>query len=167
MTAIIVGLLVGVFGLLTLIVIKLATVNAALRCKLQTVEGQLLNHAETIHKQFQDIQLLLKRTTPKELSQEQKEFKETLELKWKTAMEELEEELQKRLKKDTSGLKGMVESFKKDFDKKVKEEYDKAVASIAFHTVEYKKTITKKRREYSRKNKATKPQKNHRTIDDE
>jgi hypothetical protein len=34
-------------------------------------------------------------------------------------------------------------TYKANFDAKVKAEYEKAVESIAFHTVEYKKSITK------------------------
>ncbi len=167
MMSVIVGLLIGLFAMMTLAIIKLAFHNAAMRGKLQTVEGQLAEHSITLQEQLQNIQLLLKRTTPKELSEEQQEFKDTLELKWKTAMEELQEELQKRLKKDAPALKNALEKWKADFDKKLQDEYKKAVESIAFHTVEYKKTITKKRKQYSRKNKATKPQKQHRSIDDE
>lgn len=161
MMSVIVGLLIGLFAMMTLAIIKLAFHNAAMRGKLQTVEGQLAEHSITLQEQLQNIQLLLKRT------KEQQEFKDTLELKWKTAMEELQEELQKRLKKDAPALKNALEKWKADFDKKLQDEYKKAVESIAFHTVEYKKTITKKRKQYSRKNKATKPQKQHRSIDDE
>ncbi len=80
-----------------------------------------------------------------ELTVEQQEFKAALELKWKTAMEQQRAE----------------------FAVKLAEEYKKATESIAFSTVEYKKTITKKRKETSRKTKATTPQKQHRSIDDE
>lgn len=53
-----------------------------------------------------------------------------------------------------------------EFKKRLQAEYDKAVAAIDFDRVEYKKTITKKRREYSRRHKATKPQRDYRMIDD-
>jgi cell shape-determining protein MreC len=122
---------------------------------------------EVINEQKEQITLLLKRTTPKELTVEQEEFKKTLELKWKTAMDKLENNLRKQIEEDGGQLKKEVEKFKKDFGTKLTQEYQKAVESIAFNTVEYKKTITKKRKDFSRKHKATTAQKEHRSIDDE
>ncbi len=173
--------------------------------------------AVKLENQVKEVALVVKRTTPKELSVEQIEFKQTVELKWKTAMDlvregladslkrmesemvealkrdgealkaelknfksdikrrvsedknlltESEGHLAEALKNETVTMKTALEKFRSDFDKKVKAEYDKAVESISFHTVEYKKTITKKRKEVSRKTKATKPQRGYRSIDE-
>ena len=149
----------------------LLRVNSDLKTKLLATETQLKDYCAKIDNQVvtdgQNIKLLLKRTSPKELTDEQKEFKEKLELKWQTAMDALTEELSASLKQDAGALKKQVDKYKNDFDGKVKAAYDKACDAINFHTVEYKKTITKKRKEFSRKNKALKKQQEHRSIDDE
>lgn len=167
MTAMIVGFLVAIFGMMTLAMIKLTITNAQLRTRLATTEEIAFGHDAKIAKQDEAIADLIVRTTPKALTQEQKEFKETLELKWKTAMEELTKTLTAAAKKDGAELKKLVESARGDFDKKVEKAFEDAVAKIDFDKVEYKKTITKKRKEFSRSHKATKAQKTFRSIDDE
>lgn len=163
----IVGFLVAIFGMMTLVVIKLAVANAQLRTRLATTEEITVGNEAKIAKQEEAIADLLVRTTPKSLTQEQKEFKETLELKWKTAMEELTKTLTAAAKKDGAELKKLVEAARGDFDKKVEKAFEDAVAKIDFDKVEYKKTITKKRKEFSRSHKATNAQKTYRSIDDE
>lgn len=138
----------------------LTIVNSDLKNRLETTESQLRS-------QVDNIALLIQRTAPKAPTQEQKEFRESVELKWKTVVEDLMKDLKNQIKHDSSALSKQIEKYKDDFDEKVRKAYEKACDSIAFHTVEYKKTITKKRKEHSRKNKATKSQQEHRTIDDE
>lgn len=105
------------------------------------------------------------------LSQEHLDFKKNLELKWDALFQEMQVKLQEKLQSNTQEISGNLVQFKsewlKNFTKELDEQYKKAVASIAFHTVEYKKTITKKRREFSKKNPAINPQKEIRSIDDE
>jgi hypothetical protein len=57
---------------------------------------------------------------------------------------------------------------KKEFDEKLKAEYEKACDQIKFDEIEYKKTITKKRKEFNRKNgKDAKPERLWRYLDEE
>lgn len=120
-----------------------------LKAKLDTFQSRLATNDELINR-------LLVRTDPKELTYEQREFKDSLEAKWKKLVDQVHASYGSQLSKQ-----------KTEFEEKIAAEYKKAVDAIDFHTVEYKKSITKKRKETSRKTKATKPQKDYRSIDDE
>ena len=61
-----------------------------------------------------------------------------------------------------------VKNNRSEFDKRLSDELNKACEKIKFNEIEYKKTITKKRKEYNRKNSANaKPQRQHRYIDED
>lgn len=61
-----------------------------------------------------------------------------------------------------------VQELKEEFDTAVKKSYENACDKIKFDEIEYKKTITKKRKEFNRKNSHNAiPQKVWRSIDDE
>lgn len=153
---IIIGLLVGLFLMATLICIVLFVKNASLEANQKVLTNQLAELQS-------QLDVVLKRTEPKTPTEEMLAYKSQLDAKWKSAFAQQ----QKEFKVKAESIQKELRQFQANFSGKLQEEYKKAVDSIAFHTVEYKKTITKKRKEFSRKNKATRPQRVWRSIDDE
>jgi hypothetical protein len=130
--------------------------------------NQLFGNLDTkIDKTNKKVGEIDKRTTPGAMTKEQLDFKEDLEKRWKTTMEKARTDLAEQLVLDKDKLKADVEKYKAGFEATVKKAYDEACAKIDFERVEYKKTITKKRREFSRSHKAVTPQRSFRSIDDE
>lgn len=103
-----------------------------------------------------EIEKLKEKTKPKELSQEQEDFKKDCENK-----------LTKIVEKVVDNYNSKITQLKKDFEDKLSKSFKEACDKIDFTTVNYKKTITKKRREFARKNKALHPEEEYRSIDDE
>lgn len=103
-----------------------------------------------------------------ELTQDQIDFKEHLEEKYDLLFSQLEENVDVSILESKSNFKSLLETAYKDFDQKLKTKFSEACDQIKFDEIEYKKTITKKRKEYSRKNgKDAKPQRSWRYIDEE
>ena len=130
--------------------------------------NKLFGNLDTkIDKATKKVAEIDRRTTPGAMTQEQLDFKTDLEKRWKTAMEKARTDLTEQLVLDKDKLKADVEKYKAGFEAAVKKAYDEACAKIDFERVEYKKTITKKRREFSRSHKAVTPQRSFRSIDDQ
>lgn len=85
------------------------------------------------------------------------EYKRNVELKYAEVFQEIKEKLNVELG-----------DFGVEFNKNLKSEFDKACKKIKFDEIVYKKTITKKRQEFNRKNGANaKPERIWRYIDEE
>lgn len=132
------------------------SVNRRLRSKVADMHASGAIQSSLLSEVTARVLELERKTEPNALTPEQEKFKSKLESQWKKVVDDLKRAHDEQLA-----------TYKANFDAKVKAEYEKAVESIAFHTVEYKKSITKKRKETSRKTKATKAAKEYRSIDDE
>jgi hypothetical protein len=103
---------------------------------------RIIDLETSISKKFKSLEL----EKEKELAQGQKEFKKKIEKQYEL----------------------LFQQAQKEFDEKLKQSYKIACDQIKFDEIEYKKTITKKRKDYTRKNgKNAKPQKIWRSIYDE
>jgi len=109
---------------------------------------------QKLHK---DIKVNLEKIQTMKLSKTQKEYQKELDKQYLDHYSATKTDFAEKLEKQ-----------KKDFDAKLEEEYERACDAIKFNEIEYKKTITKKRKEYNRKNKYdAKPQRKWRYIDEE
>jgi len=103
-----------------------------------------------------------------ELSQEQIDYRDKLQTQYSVLYQQIRDGVKDELKSLRSDATDLAKKKFADFDALVKAEFEKACAEIKFNEIEYKRTITKKRREYSRKNgKNAKPQRVWRYIDEE
>lgn len=103
-----------------------------------------------------------------ELTQDQIDYKKKVEAQYAT----LFDQIQKSVKTTRSEMSDLVASSLKksreEFNDKLVDEFDKACEQIKFNEIEYKKTITKKRKDFSRKHgKDAKPRRIWRYIDEE
>lgn len=99
---------------------------------------------------------------------DQHEFIQKLSQKYKDLYNEAIEQAKKDKLKidDFTGI--FLSKAISDFEAKIKQEFNIACENIRFDEIEYKKTITKKRKEYNRKHgKDANPQRIWRYIDEE
>jgi hypothetical protein len=102
------------------------------------------------------------------LTREQLDWKDQVKQQFTTAFKQAEGELTTALKEVKEESSKAVLDVRKDFEGKLKKEFDKACEKIHFDEIEYKKSITKKRKEFSRKHgHEAKPQRIWRRIDEE
>lgn len=156
----IIGVLVLAIGFLLwrLRVSNLA--NSALQHKVSMVEYCLGILSERVGK--------VEKSQEEELSQDQLDYKDKLQAQYAVLFQKIQEDFKAEVKTVKSDAVGTVQKAKGDFDKLLKAEFEKACEKIKFDEIEYKKTITKKRKEYNRKNShKAKPQKIWRSIMDE
>jgi hypothetical protein len=146
-------------------VISLALI-IILSFRLKKCQQVISNQTDLLVETRNEIALLYERTAPKPLSEEQEAYKAKLESQWDKVFREMQDTIQQEMKLNGKEMQTAVSEWKTKFMTLLDEEYKKACASIAFHTVEYKRTITKRRREVSRKTKAQ-PQKQYRSLDED
>lgn len=131
-----------------------------LQRKLSVVELNLVS----IKAQMQEIEF----RQQEKLTQDQVEFRDRIKAQYALLFEEVQRNMQSALTNSKSEALVSVEKTRAEFDQKLKTEFDKACEGIKFDEIEYKKTITKKRKEYSRKNAhKAKPKRIWRSIDEE
>lgn len=157
---------------------RLRSSRNALQHELSVVKSDVSSHQESLEAIQRTIEAM-ERRQQLELTQEQIDFKEKLQTQYAVLFRQVEEKLREDLKaiKDEAkdGVKGVKDAAKdavkkanSDFEATLKKAFDDACEKIKFNEIEYKRTITKKRREYSRKNgKNAKPQRVWRYIDEE
>lgn len=105
---------------------------------------------EKLEKRIQKIEKI-------KLTKDQVKFKEELDKQYEDYYVATKEQLAEKLSKQND-----------NFEKRLADEYEKACKSIKFNEIEYKKTITKKRKDYNAKNgKFAKPERKWRYIDEE
>jgi hypothetical protein len=136
----------------------------ALQHKLSVVESKYVDVVGTVlelDKRISELDAkckkLEKRKAEDKLTQDQIDYRDKVKEQYQILFEQV-----------TNLAKKQAESSKEDFEKLLKEEFEKACAAIKFNEIEYKKTITKKRAEFNRKNsKNAKPQRRWRYINEE
>lgn len=105
---------------------------------------------EKLEKRIQKIEKI-------KLTKDQVKFKEELDKQYEDYYVATKEQLAEKLSKQND-----------NFEKRLADEYEKACKAIKFNEIEYKKTITKKRKDYNAKNgKFAKPERKWRYIDEE
>lgn len=103
-----------------------------------------------------------------DLTQDQIDYRDNLQAQYAVLFQQIQDNMKNDLKEARAETTDLVKKSRAEFDTKLKTEFDKACEQIKFNEIEYKKTITKKRKEYSRKNsKNAKPQRVWRYIDEE
>jgi hypothetical protein len=144
---VILGLLVGAIFVLGYCCAHLLLSRTALEKKLKECEDRLLNV---------------------ELTQDQIDFKDKLEAKYDELFNQLKFNVDLAIFESKSSFKDLLDKGQQKFDQDLKAKFNEACEKIKFDEIEYKKTITKKRKEFSRKNgKDAKPQRSWRYIDEE
>ena len=102
------------------------------------------------------------------MTQDQAEYRDQLQAQYAALFKQIEDKMKNDLKTARTETSDLVKKSRAEFDKKLKDEFKKACEQIKFSEIEYKRTITKKRKEFSRKNaKNAKPQRIWRYIDEE
>lgn len=138
--------------------------NLILQKKISVIESQLKELAETCGNAFIEIDKQLK----KKLSDEQLDWQNKLTKEYEEIFDEIKKDIKKENKAAREELIFKINKEKEVFDKTVKEAFDKACDQIKFDEITYKKTITKKRKEFNRKNgKDAKPKRIWRYIDED
>ena len=103
-----------------------------------------------------------------DLTQDQIDYRDKLQAQYAALFQQIQDNMDADLKIARAETTDLVKKSREEFDTKLTAEFEKACEQIKFNEIEYKKTITKKRKEYSRKNsKNAKPQRVWRYIDEE
>lgn len=141
--------IIWILILVSTLVLFLLQMNFALQKKLSAVQSRV---SEFEQKYMSD----------------QHDFVQKLSQKYKDLYEEAIEQAKKdKLKIDDFTGTFLAKTID-DFEARIKAEFDLACDNIKFDEIEYKKTITKKRKEYNRKHgKDANPQRIWRYIDEE
>jgi len=140
--------------------IQLQASRNALQHKLSVVESALLAYEERLAR--------VEAAQEEELTQDQAEYRDRLQAQYAALFKQIEDNMRNDLKTARAETSDLVKKSRAEFDKKLKDEFEKACEQIKFNEIEYKKTITKKRKEFNRKNgKNAKPQRIWRYIDEE
>lgn len=156
----VVGLLAIAGGVLLWRLREANKAKAVLQQKLSVVESAV--EALTIRLS------VVEKQQKEELSQDQIDYRDKLQAQYAALFQQIQDAFKAEIKTVKAEAVGTVQKCRTDFDKLLKTEFEKACEKIQFDEIEYKKTITKKRREYNRKNShKAKPQKIWRSITDE
>lgn len=100
--------------------------------------------------------------------QSEEQFKKETENKYLNLFNKEAQLLKERLKEEEENNKKLIESKNEEFKNQLQEKFEEAVQQIKFTEIEYKRTITKKRRQYNKENShKAKPQKIWRYINEE
>lgn len=111
---------------------------------------------------------VVERRLAEDLTQDQIDYRDKVHAQYATLFQKLEEDFKSEVKGVRGEAVNAVQKSRKDFEGLLKQEFDKACEKIAFDEIEYKKTITKKRRQFNRKNShRAKPAKIWRSISEE
>lgn len=103
-----------------------------------------------------------------ELTPEQADWRDKLQAQYTAAFRQVEENLLAQLKLLNTKIDNDFTANRATFEKRLTDEFQKACDAIHFDEIQYKKTITKKRAQFNRKNtKYAKPQRVWRYIDEE
>lgn len=141
--------------------------KSALQQKLSVVESSVALLESRLIASLDRLSAV-ERQQKEELSQDQLDFRDKLQAQYSLLFQKIQDDFKAEVKAVKAEAVGTVSKAKVDFDKLLKTEFEKACEKIHFDEIEYKKTITKKRKEYSRKNShKAKPQKIWRSITDE
>ena len=110
----------------------------------------------------------IEREQKEKLTQDQIDYRDKLQAQYAVLFKQIQDNMENDLKNARAETGDLVKKSRADFEAKLKSEFEKACEQIKFNEIEYKRTITKKRKEYSRKNaKNAKPQRVWRYIDEE
>lgn len=146
---------------------RLRSSRNALQQKLSVVESTLMEQGPLLAQAISRINQL-ERREKENLTQDQIDYRDKLQAQYAVLFKQIQDNMANDLKIARAETGDLVKKNRADFDAKLKTEFDKACEQIKFNEIEYKKTITKKRKEYSRKNaKNAKPQRVWRYIDEE
>lgn len=146
---------------------RLRSSRNALQQKLSVVESTLMEQGPLLAQAISRINQL-ERREKENLTQDQIDYRDKLQAQYAVLFKQIQDNMTNDLKIARAETGDLVKKNRADFDAKLKTEFDKACEQIKFNEIEYKKTITKKRKEYSRKNaKNAKPQRVWRYIDEE
>ncbi|RTK97165.1 MAG: hypothetical protein EKK64_02060 [Neisseriaceae bacterium] len=100
--------------------------------------------------------------------QSEEQFKKETENKYLNLFNKEAQLLKEKLKQEEENNKKLIESKNEEFKNQLQEKFEEAVQQIKFTEIEYKRTITKKRRQYNKENShKAKPQKIWRYINEE
>ena len=111
---------------------------------------------------------VLERRLAEDLTQDQIDYRDKVQAQYAALFQKVEEDFKSEVKGVRAEAVNTVQKARKDFEGLLKQEFDKACDKIAFDEIEYKKTITKKRRQFNRKNShRAKPAKVWRSISED
>jgi len=174
-----VGFVVYNATMITILVFSLLSIGLAYYClhlrssrnalqqKLSVVELTVVDQQDAL-REFGERLNKVEAAQVEELSQDQIDYRDQLQAQYAVIFKQIEDNMKSNLKSARAETSDLVKKSRVEFDKKLKDEFDKACEQIKFNEVEYKRTITKKRKEFSRKNaKNAKPQRVWRYIDEE
>lgn len=146
---------------------RLRSSRNALQQKLSVVESTLMEQGPLLAQAINRINQL-ERREKENLTQDQIDYSDKLQAQYAVLFQQIQDNMKVVLKTARAETSDLVKKSRVDFETKLKAEFEKACDEIKFNEIEYKKTITKKRKEYSRKNtKNAKPQRIWRYIDEE
>jgi ABC-type bacteriocin/lantibiotic exporter with double-glycine peptidase domain len=158
----------------TIIIVGLACIclwlllsRNALQRKLSVVESAVAEQ-NSVLLEFENRLSKIQAIQEEELTQDQAEYRDQLQAQYAALFKQIEDNMKNDLKTARAETSDLVKKSRAEFDKKLKDEFDTACEQIKFNEIEYKKTITKKRKEFNRKNShSAKPQRVWRYIDEE
>ena len=152
---------------LTYCCLRLWSARNALQHKLSVVESTVAEQHLALSS-YEDRLSKVEAVQEEELTQDQAEYRDQLQAQYAALFKQIEDNMKNDLKTARTETSDLVKKSRAEFDKKLKDEFEKACEQIKFSEIEYKRTITKKRKEFSRKNaKNAKPQRIWRYIDEE
>lgn len=158
------------FSIILLIVIAVIWLGYLLRrANRANVDLQhKLDVVESLANNLRDRLLSVERQQQESLSQDQLDYRDKVNAQYATLFKKLEEDFKLEVKGVRAEAVGTIQKARKDFEGLLQAEFDKACEKIAFDEIEYKKTITKKRRQFNRKNShRAKPAKVWRSISED
>lgn len=146
-----------IIGLLIWRIRELYKIKVGLQQKISVVESEietLVNRLSIVEKQQKE-----------ELSQDQITYRNKIKAQYANLFQQIKDTFEAEIKTVKAEAVIAVQKCKTDFDNLLKTEFEEACEKIQFNEIEYKKTITKKRREYNHKNShKAKPQRIWRSI---
>jgi hypothetical protein len=145
----------------------LHTSRTALQQKLSVVESAQADLGPLLAQAIDRLNRI-EREQKEKLTQDQIDYRDKLQAQYAVLFKQIQDNMENDLKNARAETGDLVKKSRADFEAKLKSEFEKACEQIKFNEIEYKRTITKKRKEYSRKNaKNAKPQRVWRYIDEE
>lgn len=157
---------------------RLHSSRNALQRKLSVVESNVLAYGEANASLLWRL-AAVEAAQLEKLTLDQIEYRDQIEAQLKAQyaalFKQIEDNMKADLKRARAETSDLVSTsiantglLRAEFDKKLKAEFETACEAIKFNEIEYKKTITKKRKEFNRKNGMNaKPQRVWRYIDEE
>lgn len=119
------------------------------------------------NKRIKNLIASIEKEKEKQIPSDEESFKKEIESKYLTLFVKEKDNLISVLKDKAKENEKLIKEKDKEFKDYLKEKYEEAVEQIKFTEIEYKRTITKKRRQYNRMNShKAKPQKTCRDINE-